>query len=84
MNTTELEPEPLRQLITDTILGPDFRRATFGGAVRGTTASPWVRVLIHPVELRGHRFLQFSYFDARKHITKNFRGQEISSPSIRS
>ena len=80
MNTTELDHEPLRQLITDTILGPDFRRATFGGAVRGTLSSPWARVLIRPVELRGQRFLQFSYFDARKNITKNFRGQEISSP----
>ena len=35
MSSTELDREPVRQLVSDTILSPDFRRATFGGAVRG-------------------------------------------------
>src|SRR5207302_541029 len=52
-------------------------RATFGGAARGGAPSPWVRVAIRPVHLRGRRHLQFSYFDATKDVTKNFRGREI-------
>jgi Methyltransferase domain len=70
--------DTLRQLVTDTVLGADFRRATFGGAVRGGASSPWARVVIRPVELRGGRHLQFSYFDATKDVTKNFSGPEIS------
>src|SRR5437764_6919584 len=78
MSTTRTDREPVRQLVTDTILGPDFRRATFGGAARRQGPSPWVRVAIRPVELRGERYLQFSYFDVKKNITKNFRGREIA------
>src|SRR5438445_9406562 len=62
-----------RRLVTDAVLGPDFVRATFGGAVRGTTPSGWVRVVVRPVELRGERHLQFAYFDGRKTLTKNHR-----------
>jgi len=79
MSSSELDCEAMRQLVVDTILGPDFRRATFGGPVRGTAVSQWTRAILRPVELRGQRFLQFSYFDARKNVTKNFRGQEAKS-----
>ncbi len=75
MSSTELDP--VRQLVIDTILSPDFRRATFGGAVRGLARSPWVRVVIRPVALDAQRHLQFSYFDEKKDVTKNFRPQEI-------
>jgi len=78
MSSTELDRERLSQLVIDTILGHDFRRATFGGAVRGTTPSPWLRVVIRPVQVRGQRCLQLSYFDAKKNITKNVRGREIT------
>jgi hypothetical protein len=78
MSTTPGDREAMRQLVTATILGPDFRRATFGGAVRGPAPSPWVRVTIRPIELRGQRYLQFSFFDQKKDITKNFRGGEIA------
>ena len=77
MSSAELDRESLRQLVIQTILAPEFRRATFGGAVRGSAANPWVRVAVHPVELRGQRHLQFSYFDSRKNITKNFRGEDV-------
>ena len=75
MNPTDREPA--RQLVTDTVLAADFRRATFGGAVRGAASSPWIRVTIRPVELRGRRHLQFSYFDAKKNISQNFDGEEV-------
>ena len=61
------------------ILGADFRRATFAGATRFGSA-PWVRVTIRPVDLRGQRHLQFSYFDGRKTITHNHRTGESGPP----
>ena len=79
MSGNELDRESLRQMVTETILLPEFRRATFGGAVRGNALCPWVRVAIRPIELRGQRHLQFSYFDAKKNIAKNFRGRAIAA-----
>ncbi len=35
----------LRELVTKTVLDPDFRRATFGGAAHGGS-SRWVRVVV--------------------------------------
>lgn len=72
--------DTLRRLVTDAILGRHFQRATFGGAIRGDAPCPWVRVVIRPVELRGQKHLQFSYFDARKDTTKNFLPHEASGP----
>jgi hypothetical protein len=80
MNTRELDQESLRQLVTDLVLAPDFRRATFGGPVRGAAHSPWLRVVVRPLALRGEAYLQFSYFDAKKNITKNWRRPEIVPP----
>ena len=77
MSSTELDLDSLRQLVTNTLLAADFRRATFGGAVRGPARSPWVRVVVRPVEVHGQRYLQFSYFDQRKNVTKNYRAPEI-------
>src|SRR6266516_713329 len=78
MSTAMLDRDSLRRLVTDAVLGPDFRRATFGGAARGTAPSPWARVVVRPVELRGRRHLQFSYFDAKKHVTKNAPAQDAN------
>ncbi|HYH67080.1 MAG TPA: SAM-dependent methyltransferase [Urbifossiella sp.] len=60
-----------RTLITDAVLGPGFRRATFAGVPRGDNPAGWVRVVVRPIELRGGRFLQFAYFDARQSRTHN-------------
>lgn len=72
--------DTMRRVVSDAVLGPDFRRATFGGAIRANRPSPWVRVVIRPVELRGQRHLQFSYFDARKDTTKNYLPHEAVGP----
>ncbi len=74
----ELGRESFHQLVVGKVIGADFRRATFGGAVRHDSTCPWLRVAIRPVELRGERYLQFSYFEAKKNITKNYRGPEVS------
>jgi SAM-dependent methyltransferase len=74
MNTTE------RDLVRDAVCGPDFRRATFAGATRGSAASPWVRVVVRPVEIRGTRHLQFAYFDRKKCVTRNYTADEAGGP----
>ncbi len=77
MGISDHDRETVRKLITDTVLGPSFRRATFSGAARQGEPSPWVRVVIRPVELRNERHLQFSYFDSHKDTTKNYRPDEV-------
>jgi len=76
MSDIESDTELRRRLVLETLLAPDFRRATFGGAARGA-APPWVRVVVRPVELAGQRHLQFAYFDQRKSTTKNYHGDRI-------
>lgn len=79
MRTAIVDRDSLRLLLTDAVLGPDFRRATFGGATHGrATPSPWARVAVRPAVVRGRRHLQFSYFDVKKHVTKNARAQDAS------
>lgn len=53
----------------------DLVRATFSGSLPGQTP-PWIRVVVRPVLLKAERFLQFSYFDSKKDITKNYSGTE--------
>jgi len=71
--------EPL-PLLEETLRRSDFRRATFAGVHRGSRPCPWVRVIVRPIELRGERHLQFSYFDAKKDVTKNYRPAELHYP----
>ncbi len=46
-------------------------RATFSGGQKGASL-PWTKVTVRPVELKGELHLQFSYFDEKKDITKNY------------
>jgi hypothetical protein len=80
MSTLGEDRETVRLLLFDTIQSGSFRRATFGGAARGDRATKWVRAVIRPVELRGKRCLQFSYFDAQKDITRNYESDEARIP----
>jgi SAM-dependent methyltransferase len=67
-----------KQHIRDAILqNDDFIKATFSGKSQDK-ASPWKKVTIRPVLLREQKHLQFSYFDEKKDITKNFQGAEIA------
>jgi SAM-dependent methyltransferase len=74
-----VDNETAREVVIRTILAADFRRATFGGAVRGDAPSPWVKISIRPVQIRGDTHLQFSYFDEKKDITKNFSEPEVAT-----
>jgi hypothetical protein len=80
MTDARLNSESLQRLVVETVLGPDFRRAAFGGrAFRTGDSPPWVRVVVRPVELRGRKHVQFAYFDARKCFTKNYLGDEVAT-----
>jgi hypothetical protein len=73
MATTE-HADDYRALLTDAVLSQQsFLRLTASGRQRGTSP-PWVKVVVRPVQVRGRRRLQFSHFDGKKDITKNFTG----------
>lgn len=61
------------------ILSPDtFINATFKGKRKGRSLR-WEKVVIRPVALKGVYHLQFSYFDGRHDVSKNYRGDELSA-----
>jgi len=67
-----------KQLVRERILAPDaFIRAVFSGEQKGASVS-WVKVVVRPVELKGQVHLQFSYFDEKKDITKNYLDEAAS------
>jgi SAM-dependent methyltransferase len=69
-------PEDYISLVKTHILDEAaFARATFSGTQRGQTMS-WLKLVIRPVMLKNARHLQFSYFDAKKDVTKNYAGDE--------
>jgi SAM-dependent methyltransferase len=64
--------ESIKKLVLDE---ETFLRMTLKGKIRGQEI-PWRRVVVRPVLLKQARRLQFSYFDARQDITKNYEGNE--------
>ena len=61
-----------KQLIQKRILTQEtFVRAVFSGEQKGSSVQ-WVKVTVRPVEIKGEFNLQFSYFDEKKDITKNY------------
>lgn len=64
--------ENYEKLIQDRILAQGyFARAIFSGYQRGLPPN-WIKVVVRPVEIKGTYYLQFSYFDEHKDITKNY------------
>jgi SAM-dependent methyltransferase len=67
-----------KQLVRERILQRDsLIRAQFSGEQKGSSL-PWVKVVVRPVELKGQVHLQFSYFDEKKDITKNYLEEAAS------
>ena len=52
-----------------------FVRLTMRGQVRDAT-NPWRQVVVRPVLIKNRRHLQFSYFNQKQDITKNYHGSE--------
>ncbi len=53
-------------------------RAVFSGVQKGSSPG-WTRVVVRLVEIKGEIKLQFSYFDERKDITKNYSFEEAAT-----
>jgi SAM-dependent methyltransferase len=54
-----------------------FVRAVFSGQQKGSFL-PWLRVEVRPVKIREGIRLQFSYFDGKKDITRNYLEEAAS------
>ena len=65
----------IRNVIVDEC---NFLKLTLGGKP-AEDASPWIKVIVRPVQVKGRRKMQFSYFDGKKDITKNYSGDEVLS-----
>lgn len=67
--------ETIREAVLDEA---NFVRATFNGRQRGQR-NPWQRLELRPVEVQGQRHLQFSFFDEKQNIVKNYVGETAVS-----
>ena len=54
-----------------------FVKLTMKGKVHGQDV-PWRQITVRPVLIKDQRHLQFSYFDAKRDITKNYQGSEAA------
>ena len=71
--------EATSSVLKSTILSPQtFIRAEFKGKRKGHSPR-WEKVAIRPVKSKGDYHLQFSYFDGRHDVSKNYHGSEISA-----
>lgn len=62
--------------VRERVLARDtFIRAVFTGAQKGAEME-WIKVVVRPVEIRGEVHLQFSFFDDKKDISKNYTFKE--------
>lgn len=66
--------EQIKRLVLDEQV---FVRLTMKGQIRENTM-PWRQVIVRPVLIKNERFLQFSHFNQKQDITRNYRGSEAS------
>jgi SAM-dependent methyltransferase len=68
-----------KHLIQKRVLDQEtFIRAVFSGEQKGTSVQ-WVKVTVRPVEIKGEFNLQFSYFDEKQDVTRNYLLTEAAS-----
>ena len=76
MAQQETQTDDYRALVRELVFGEHaFVRLTLKGIVRGA-ATPWQKIVVRPVQVRGRDQLQFSYFDAKRDVSKNYYGGE--------
>ena len=82
-----MNPDEALQTVRRSVLeDADFVRLTLAEPAQGgevplphaPEGGPWLKVSVRPVELRGERMWQFSFFDGRKDVAKNRRLCEAS------
>jgi SAM-dependent methyltransferase len=54
-----------------------FVRLTMKGQIR-EAIMPWRQVIVRPVLIKNERYLQFSYFNQKQDVTRNYRDSEAS------
>lgn len=71
--------EDYQQLIWEQIIDNSaWVSATFSGQQRGYHL-PWKKVILRPVLIKNQPHVQFSYFDERQNITKNYRAADLEA-----
>ncbi|MBP7056877.1 hypothetical protein KBB08_00110, partial [Candidatus Gracilibacteria bacterium] len=75
MPTKENLTEVITKYIGESV---DVLKASFSGKAKDST-SPWNRVTLRPILIKGLEYIQFSYYDERKCTVKNYRGDEYTA-----
>ena len=66
-----------KQYIKNSILDENsFVKTVFSGQQRGQVVL-WNKVIVRPVLVKNERHVQFSYFDSKKDVTKNYREAQL-------
>lgn len=77
--TQETATEDYRRAVQAAILSEAaFVRATLSGSQHGRSV-PYVKVVLRPVALKGENHVQFAFYDDKKCVTKNYRGEELTA-----
>lgn len=77
--TSPMSEPNVDTLINNILEDTNFIEAVFQGT-RRNEVSPWQRVTIRPISLKGVRHLQFVYFDGKQDIAKNYRPDTAVEP----
>jgi SAM-dependent methyltransferase len=75
MTTDAPTQENHQTAIQEAIAQDGFLRLTFSGKTRAQS-SPWLKVVVRPIEIKQQKQIQFTYFDDRQDTTKNYSTQE--------
>ncbi|MCL6589203.1 MAG: SAM-dependent methyltransferase [Firmicutes bacterium] len=68
-----------REIVKQAFLdNASFVQMTFSHKLRDD-GTPWTRIKVRPVDLKDGRKIQFSYFDPKKDITKNYSAGEATA-----
>ena len=66
--------EQVKRLVLDEQV---FVRLTMKGQIR-EAIMPWRQVIVRPVLIKNERYMQFSYFNQKQDITRNYHGSQAS------
>ncbi len=76
---THDQPADYRDQVRRAVLAdPNFAQLTLKGQRKGEPLA-WRQIVVRPVHIKNDRYLQFSYFNDRQDITKNYRGSEAAA-----
>ncbi len=79
MTKAETDTQEYRSMVKTIILADaSFRQMVFSNLHR-PDQYPWHKIKVRPVFVKGQRQIQFSYFDSKKDITKNYSGAELET-----